>query len=106
MAVTPVRRLAALLACVSAVVLLPQPASSVGVRRDLLAGERGSGPPSWHVDTLATASTVHWSDVPNDLWAKSAIDYVAGSHSWMRDFKASNGDDLEFRPDARESRRF
>jgi hypothetical protein len=106
MAVTPVRRLVALLACVSAVVLLPQPASSVGVRRELLAGERGSGPPSWHVDTLASASTVHWSDVPNDLWAKNAIDYVAGSHSWMRDFKASNGEDLEFRPDARESRRF
>jgi cell wall-associated NlpC family hydrolase len=107
MAVTPPRRLVALLACFATVVLLSQPATAVGAHRGLRAGDLGSGPAAWSVDTVAAASTVRWSDVPNDLWARTAIDYVAGSNTWMRDFKAADADGrIEFRPDVRESRRF
>ncbi len=40
-----------------------------------------------------------WSDVPNNHWAKVAIDYVAADRDWMRDYGAST-----FRPGTVETR--
>ena len=106
MAVRPHRRLVALLVCIATVVLIPRPAFPAAAQRELRAGERGSGPPAWRLAVVA-ASDVRWSDVPNDLWARGAIDFVAGTNAWMRDFNATDGDGrYAFRPDAHESRRF
>lgn len=76
MAAKPLRRLVAVAASL-AVVLLPQPASSVRAERGVLAGDRGSGPPMWLVQTVAAAPGVRWSDVPSGHWARGAIDFVA-----------------------------
>lgn len=40
-----------------------------------------------------------WTDVPTGYWARGAIDVVARTHAWMRDFGGST-----FRPDRLESR--
>jgi len=41
-----------------------------------------------------------FSDVPSGFWAKTAIDHVASSHDWMRDFGTST-----FQPETVESRK-
>src|SRR6185436_16562676 len=99
----PLRRLVAALVC-SACLLLPQAASSVpgsGVTR----GERGSGPATWIADLAAAASGIRWSDVPNSLWAHTAIDFVGGANDWMRDRKAAADGTYAFEPDRLESRK-
>ncbi|MGH2723185.1 MAG: C40 family peptidase [Actinomycetota bacterium] len=52
--------------------------------------------------TLMTAvpARAAFSDVPSGYWAKTAIDYVADQHAWMRDFGKE-----EFHPEARLRRR-
>jgi hypothetical protein len=40
-----------------------------------------------------------WTDVPDGHWARGAIDYVAATNDWMRDF-----DETTFQPDALETR--
>ncbi|HYG72155.1 MAG TPA: NlpC/P60 family protein, partial [Actinomycetota bacterium] len=104
MAAKPLRRLVAVAAGLT-VVLLPQPASSVRAERGVLAGDRGSGPPMWLVQTVAAAPGVRWSDVPASHWARNAIDFVAGSNAWMRDYKANADGSYPFRPDVPENRR-
>jgi hypothetical protein len=96
--------LVAVLVC-SACVLLPQAASSVpGLR--VARGERGSGPANWsagraasNADRAAAASGIHWSDVPNSLWAHTAIDFVGAENDWMRDGKAAADGTYAFEPD-------
>jgi cell wall-associated NlpC family hydrolase len=53
-------------------------------------------PPS---DSRSRTST-SWSDVPSGFWARTAIDTVAGSHAWMRDYGSST-----FKPAVYETRR-
>lgn len=72
-------------------------------------GEEGSGPPplSTHLSRSERAliPTTTWSDLePDDAWAKVAIDHVAGTHTWMRDFAPDQHGNWRFRPDAFESR--
>ena len=103
MTANPVRRLVAVAVCLT-VVLLPQPASSQ--RADQIAvGERGSGPPDWQVLAVSAAPEVRWSDVPRNHWAAAAIDLVAGTNAWMRDYKTAEDGTTPFRPDAPEGRR-
>jgi NlpC/P60 family len=106
----PLRRLVAVLVC-SACVLLPQAASSVPGSQ-VTGGERGSGPPTWsaghaasNADRAAAASGIHWSDVPNTLWAHTAIDFVGAENDWMRDGKAAADGTYAFEPDRLESRK-
>jgi len=69
-------------------------------------GERGSGIPMIPLAPVArTASTVTWSDVPRNYWARTAIDYVGASHQWMRDWHAADDGTFRFRPAKLESRR-
>ena len=72
-------------------------------------GEHGSGPPASGIRTsrserLRIPSTA-WSDLgKDDLWAKAAIDHVAGTNDWMRDVAPDPDGNWRFRPDAFESR--
>ena len=75
-------------------------------------GERGSGPANWsadraasNADRAAAASGIHWSDVPNTLWAHTAIDFVGAENDWMRDGKAAADGTYAFEPDRLESRK-
>jgi NlpC/P60 family protein len=106
----PLRRLVAVLVC-SACLLLPQAASSVPVS-GVTRGERGSGPATWsaghaasNADLAAAANGIRWSDVPNSLWAHTAIDFVGGANDWMRDRKAAADGTYAFEPDRLESRK-
>ena len=72
-------------------------------------GEEGSGPPplSIHLSRSERAliPSTTWSDLePDDAWAKVAINHVAGTHTWMRDFAPDKNGNRRFRPDAFESR--
>lgn len=98
----PLGRLVAALACL-AVLLLPQPASSSRSRAGL-AGERGSGPETWQTSAPDQSPGVAWSDVGRNHWAREAIDHVAGTHRWMRDYRAT-GDGYQFKPDRLETRK-
>jgi hypothetical protein len=106
----PLRRLVAVLVC-SACLLLPQAASSVP-GSEVTRGERGSGPASWSAGRAASnaggaaaASGIQWSDVPNSLWAHTAIDFVGAANDWMRDRKAAEDGTYAFEPDRLESRK-
>lgn len=105
MTTRPLRRLVAVSVCL-AVVLLPQPASSDDAGRWDRAGDRASGPPDWRVQAPFSTNGIKWADVPKDHWAKTAIDYVAATNTWMRDRRKAGPDGRhEFRPDALEPRR-
>jgi NlpC/P60 family protein len=73
-------------------------------------GEGGSGPPAYpfvlqrSAHTLLTG-TIHWSDVPNSLWADNAIDYVGKTHNWMRDYAPDKDGDYPFKPNKLETRK-
>jgi hypothetical protein len=108
----PLRRVIAVLACSACLLLLPQAASSLPTRRDWSAGEAGSGPPGWNAEGAAGSADrapgstgVRWSDVPNSVWARTAIDYVGATNDWMRDWSADADGTYAFRPDRLESRR-
>jgi cell wall-associated NlpC family hydrolase len=71
---------------------------------DVNAGDPATDPSV--ADTTAppagsrTSSTTSWSDVPSGYWDKSAINFVAGTNTWMRDFGTNT-----FKPEILESRR-
>ena len=73
-------------------------------------GEDGSGPAPFPVSTdrserLRLAS-VTWSDLgSDDTWARAAIDHVAGTNAWMRDYAPDADGNRRFRPDVFESRK-
>jgi cell wall-associated NlpC family hydrolase len=81
--------------------------------RTLAAGESGTGVPAPRSvaasarGTLRPAgrSSIRFTDVSRGYWARSAIDYVAGAHRWMRDYPAGGRGRVEFRPDKLESRK-
>jgi hypothetical protein len=70
----------------------------------MAAGERGSGPEAWGVDSVFSVNGVRWTDVPRGHWARNAIDYVGASNDWMLDFKATEDGTYTFRPKRLESR--
>lgn len=100
----PLRRYVAVplaLACL----LIPEAAWSAPARRDAMAaGERGSGPEAWGVDSVFSVNGVRWTDVPRGHWARNAIDHVGASNDWMLDFKATEDGTYTFRPKRLESR--
>ena len=101
----PLRRYVAV-PLVLACLLIPEAASSAPARAEATkAGEHGSGPEAWTVDAVFAAGGVTWSDVPAGHWARNAIDYVAGSNDWMRDYPANDEGDHAFRPKRLESRK-
>lgn len=102
----PLRRLV-VASLVLAVLLAPQASVSADDRDPLREGEAGSGPPAWSAPVTAarTSTEVLWSDVPDEHWARRAIDLVAGTNDWMRDFKPNPDGTYPFRPDKLETRR-
>ena len=70
---------------------------------DRSSGEAGSGPAPRAV--RRSEGTVAWADVPRNHWARWAIDLVAGTHAWMRDFDPLPDGTYPFRPDRLEPRR-
>lgn len=108
----PVRRLSAALSVVAFVLAVSAQVGPAGagpsLGGDRTLGERGSGMPSVPLPgptPARGAETVVWSDVANGHWAKAAIDHVAGSRRWMRDFRANDDGTVPFEPDRLESRR-
>lgn len=85
---------------------LGQAADQAGASR-LTSGEPGSGPPVPPDDlaTLSRTTSVRWSDVPSRFWGRRAIDHVAGTFRWMRDYRAADDGTYPFKPDRLESRR-
>jgi cell wall-associated NlpC family hydrolase len=85
--------------------LLPVAASASPWRKSWTSGEHGSGPPAFpsHVtraERLMMPSQ-RWVDLEaDDLWAKAAIDHVAGTYEWMRDVPPDANGNWRFRPDA------
>jgi hypothetical protein len=72
-------------------------------------GEQGSGPPSYPFVLSSSpqklTAAIHWSDVPNSLWADNAIDYVGKTNDWMRDYPQDENGDYPFKPDKLETRK-
>ena len=104
----PLRRLPtalAILALTALVGVIPAHAGGTLDRYDLTAGDRGSGPPGVLPVVPRAATDVKWSDVPKTYWATTAIDYVAGVNSWMRDFGQDADGKYVFEPNALESRK-
>ncbi len=101
----PLRRTLAALLLVAGL-LAPQAGAGAAGRDPATLGEAGSGPPSWSAPrVLARTSGIAWSDVPDDHWARKAIDLVAGQNDWMRDFPQAEDGTYPFKPDALERRR-
>jgi hypothetical protein len=100
----PLRRLVAALVFL-ACLLAPQVLVSAADRSPRLDGEAGSGPPAWRSPLAPRATGIRWSDVPRTSWARNAIDYVAGTNDWMRDFAQDPDETYPFKPDALETRR-
>jgi cell wall-associated NlpC family hydrolase len=98
------RRLVALIACLS-VVLLPQQASTAPASRAALSGDGGSGPKAWMAPLAAATYGISWSDVPRNHWARTAIDHVGATNDWMRDYAAGADGSYPFKPDELETRR-
>jgi hypothetical protein len=74
-----------------------------------LEGEAGSGVPLPEVDRIpltARAASIKWSDVTSKwAWARPAIDAVAASEDWMRDFPQDRDGTYRFRPGKIETRK-
>jgi cell wall-associated NlpC family hydrolase len=73
-------------------------------------GEAGSGPAPFRAVTSRSEQTAMpfttWTDLgPDDQWAKTAITYVAGHNTWMRDIPPDEDGNWSFRPDAFETRK-
>jgi cell wall-associated NlpC family hydrolase len=98
------RRAAATLAVAVAAVLsvLPSsPAAATGTHHAGASyGELGSGPAGPAVPSPTAADASSWDDVAAGHWALAAINHVARTHDWMRDFGEST-----FQPGAKESRK-
>jgi len=72
-------------------------------------GEEGSGPAPFpfHVSRSERSRmpSTAWADLESDdLWAKAAINHVAGWNDWMRDYAPDADGNWRFRPDAFETR--
>jgi len=102
----PLRRLVVAVLALAALLAPSAPLSAAG-RDPLALGEAGSGPPAWSEPTVLARTTtgIVWSDVPDDHWARRAIDLVAGTNDWMRDFRQAEDGTYPFKPDALETRR-
>lgn len=73
-------------------------------------GEHGSGPAPFpaHVSRSEQLRmpSMTWGDLgSDDIWAKPAIDHVAGTYNWMRDFGRDRDGNWRFRPDGFETRK-
>lgn len=87
---------------------VPAAAAATSPSADYSAGDAGSGPsiPTGATPLLGRATAYRWADLDaDDKWAKPAIDYVAGTHDWMRDFVRNGDGAYPFHPDATEKRR-
>ena len=88
----------------------PAPSTALATPPAWKDGEHGSGPPPFGSTASArsqglTIPTGTWDDLePDDLWAKGAIDHVAGVNDWMRDVPPSTDGTWRFKPDALETR--
>lgn len=93
--------------CLAAPSPVVQAADRVVPRR-LTLGEPGSGPPlappNLDRTAMARAIRVKWSDVPAGYWDRGAIDYVAETFRWMRDYPAADDGTFRFKPERLESR--
>ena len=73
-------------------------------------GENGSGPAPFpaHVsrsERLRIPSET-WTDLgPDDMWARAAINHVAGTYDWMRDIAPDHDGNWSFKPDGFETRK-
>jgi cell wall-associated NlpC family hydrolase len=73
-------------------------------------GENGSGPAPFPArasrsEQLRVPSTT-WADLgPDDVWAKAAINHVAGTYNWMRDVPPDPQGNRRFKPDSFETRK-
>jgi hypothetical protein len=92
----------------------PASSSAVDGSRGFAGGEPGTGmpaPPSVPPTggdlgpSRRAGSSIRWTDVGAGHWARTAIDYVAGTHGWMRDYPVDARGRSEFRPDRLESRK-
>ena len=108
----PLRRLFAALSVAAFVLWVSAQAVPAGAGpspgRGRVLGERGSGMPAVPLPLTAAAragDSIAWSDVTKGHWAKAAIDHVARTYTWMRDFRASDDGTVPFKPDKLETRR-
>jgi cell wall-associated NlpC family hydrolase len=81
------------------------------VRTDPQSGEGGTGLPGLPIvvgsSAPARAAIFKWSDLDaSDAWARPAIDFVARTNSWMRDFAPRTDGSYPFRPDAIQTRKY
>lgn len=73
-------------------------------------GEDGSGPAPLPAHASRSEQlripTQTWTDLgPDDMWAKAAINHVAGTYDWMRDIGPDRDGNWSFKPDAFETRK-
>ena len=73
-------------------------------------GEDGSGPAPFPVRISRSERlripTQTWTDLgPDDMWAKGAINHVAGTYDWMRDVAPDHDGNWSFKPDVFETRK-
>jgi len=73
-------------------------------------GEHGSGPAPFPARASRSGQlrmvSATWTDLePDDMWAKTAIDHVAGTNDWMRDVAPDPEGNWRFKPDALETRK-
>jgi NlpC/P60 family protein len=62
--------------------------------------------PSSARSTMTAGQAITFSDVhPSDAWAKQAIQWVAGTKDWMRDYRANPDGTYRFRPGKIEDRK-
>lgn len=100
----------ALLTLVVTLVQSPGPGMAQATPPSWTEGEHGSGPAPFPAgpsrsERLRTPSTA-WSDLePDDMWAKAAINHVARTYNWMRDFAPDRDGNPRFKPDAFETRK-
>ena len=76
----------------------------------ILAGDAGGGPrppkPYISPQMQAVRRNITWSDMVNYNWAKSAVNYVAATNSWMLDSAASPDGTYRFHPGQIETRKY
>lgn len=73
-------------------------------------GEDGSGPAPLPAHASRSEQlripTQTWTDLgPDDMWAKAAINHVAGTYDWMRDIGPDQDGNWSFKPDMLETRK-
>jgi murein DD-endopeptidase len=72
-------------------------------------GEHGSGPAPFPARASSAELRIPartWTDLgPDDMWAKAAINHVAGTHGWMRDIGPDPDGNWRFMPDKFQTRK-